>query len=222
MSRTCRAPGCTEPAATRFSLYCKAHKVRLRRHGAVDQKGITEAALASYRRLVRARIEKNPTSPLWGQLAGRWQTVVEHAHGIQAAHERGQTGYVFERKAAQEVLKLASDVEPSMIVETALAMYLLEADQPRRFRSDAAFRAQLVRRVRGLTDMNVGSFWDDEVGKVKRVYKDLPPRAVVVMAGWLTEAFGGAGAHLAKLEQQDRQEQESERQDIRRALEELR
>jgi len=221
MTRQCRAPGCTNPTASRFSLYCQAHKVRLRRHGAVDQKGVTEADLASYRRLVRARIEKNPASPLWGQLAGRWQTLVEHAQGIQAAHERGQTGYVFERKAAQEVIKLAGDVEARMVVETALAMYVLEADQPRRFRSDAAFRAQLVRRVRGLTDVNVGTFWDDEAGKVKRVYKDLAPRAVVVMAQWLAEAFGPAGAHLAKLEERDRQKQQDEQQELRKALEEL-
>ena len=221
MTRECRAPGCANPAASRFSLYCQAHKVRLRRHGAVDQKGVTEASLASYRRLVQARVKKNPASPLWDQLTARWGTVVEHAQGIQAAHERGQTGYVFERKAAQEVLKLAGDVEVSVILETALAMYLLEADQPRRFRSDAAFRAQLVRRVRGLTDMNVGSFWDNEAGKVKRVYKDLAPRAVVVMAQWLAEAFGPAGAHLAKMEERDRQKQQDEQQELRKALEEL-
>lgn len=221
MTRECRASGCTNPTASRFSLYCQAHKVRLRRHGAVDQKGVTEADLTSYRRLVRARIEKNHASPLWGQLAGRWQTVVEHAQGIQAAHERRQTGYVFERKAAQEVVKLAGDVQASVVVETALAMYLLEADQPRRFRSDAAFRAQLVRRVRGLTDINVGTFWDNEAGKVKRVYKDLAPRAVVVMAGWLTEAFGPTGAHLARMEERDRQKQQDEQQELRKALEEL-
>ena len=222
MTRLCRAPGCTNPAASRFSLYCQAHKVRLRRHGAIDQKGVTEAALAAYRRLVRARIEKNQGSPLWGQLEGRWGTVVEHAQGVVNAFERGQAGFSHERRAAQEVVKLDGDVEASRIVETVLAMYLLLDDQPRRFKSDAGFRAQLVRRVRGLTDMNVGSFWDDEAGKVKRVYKDLPPRAVVVMARWLTEAFGGAGAHLAKLEQRDRQEQEIERLDLRKALEELR
>lgn len=221
MTRLCRAPGCTNPTASRYSLYCQAHKVRLRRHGAVDQKGVTEASLASYRRLVQERVKKNPASPLWGQLTARWGTVVEHAQGIQAAHERGQTGYVFERRAAQEVVKLAGDVDAGMVVETALAMYLLEADQQRRFRSDAAFRAQLVRRVRGLTDMNVGSFWDNEAGKVKRVYKDLAPRAVVVMAQWLAEAFGPAGAHLAKMEERDLQKQQDEQQELRKALEEL-
>ncbi|ACA15369.1 hypothetical protein M446_0815 [Methylobacterium sp. 4-46] len=222
MSRVCRAPGCSSPAASRFSLYCKAHKARLRRHGAVDQVGVTEAVLGSYRRLVRARVEKNKESPLWGQLEARWATIVSHAQGIVDGYHRGQVGYAFERRAAQEVLKLAADVEPKAVVETALAMFLLLEAEPRRFRSDAGFRAQLVRRVRGLTDMNVGTYWDDESGTMKRVYREVPPRAIVVMGQWLAEAFGGAGTHMARLEEKDRQERESARQDFYKSLEELR
>lgn len=120
------------------------------------------------------------------------------------------------------MVKLGGDVAPQAVVETALAMFLLLEDEPRRFRSDAGFRAQLVRRVRSLTDMNVGSSWDNEAGKVKRVYKDVPPRAVVIMGQWLADAFGGAGGHLAKLEQRDRQQLENERQEMHKALEELR
>jgi hypothetical protein len=171
---------------------------------------------------VRARVEKNKESPLWGQMEARWGTIVSHAQGIVDGYQRGQTGYAFERRAAQEVLKLAADVEPKAVVETALAMYLLLEDQPRRFRSDAGFRAQLVRRVRGLTDMNAGTYWDNDTGKLKRVYKDVPPRAIVVMGQWLAEAFGGAGTHMAGLEERDRQERENARQDFHKALEELR
>lgn len=89
MSRVCSAPGCSSPAASRFSLYCKAHKARLRRHGAVDQVGVTEALLGSYKRLVRVRIEKNKESPLWGQLEARWDTIVSHAQSIVDGHQRG-------------------------------------------------------------------------------------------------------------------------------------
>lgn len=187
----------------------------------VDQETVSEALLGPYRRLVEARIEKNAASPLWAQLTARWETVVTHAQGIIAAAERGQISYAFERRAAQEMVKLGGDVAPQAVVETALAMFLLLEDEPRRFRSDAGFRAQLVRRVRSLTDMNVGSSWDNEAGKVKRVYKDVPPRAVVIMGQWLADAFGGAGCHLAKLEQRDRQQQGNERQELHKALEEL-
>lgn len=221
MTRTCRAPGCGEPASTRFSLYCRAHKTRLRRHGAIDQEGVTEAALGPYRRLVRARVKRNETSPLWAQLEDRWATVVNHAKGIVAAHERGETGYSHERKAAHEVIKVAGDVEAKAVVETALALFLMEGEQPRRFRSDAAFRWQMVRRVRGLTDLNAGTFYDHESGKVKRVYKDLTPRAVAVMGQWLADAFGGAGMHLAKMEERDREKAVSARQEMHQALEEL-
>ncbi|WP_244424602.1 hypothetical protein [Methylobacterium nodulans] len=119
-------------------------------------------------------------------------------------------------------MKLAADVEPKAVVETALAMFLLLEAEPRRFRSDAGFRTQLVRRVRGLTDMNAGTFWENDTGKVRRVYKDVPPRAIVVMGQWLAEAFGGAGTHMARLEERDRQERENARQDFHKALEELR
>jgi integrase len=38
---------------------------------------------------VRQRIEKNPDSPAWGQLEGRWLAVVEHANGVVAEFRAG-------------------------------------------------------------------------------------------------------------------------------------
>lgn len=221
MPRTCRATGCNNPTDSRYAVFCTAHKVRLRRHGAVDQAGITEAVLSPYRSLVQARVKRNEGSPLWGQLEARWGTVVAHGQGIKAAFERREAGIAFERRAADEVVKLGTEVEARKVVETALALFILREDQPRRFRSDAGFRAQLVRRVRALTDVNAGTYWDDKAGKVRRVYRDMPPRAVVVMGQWLAEAFGGAGMHLAKLEERDRQEKARETQELHVALEEL-
>jgi hypothetical protein len=221
MLRTCRAPGCTSPADSRFAIYCSAHKARQRRHGAVDQAGVTEAALAPYRSRVRARVKRNEGSPLWAQLEARWRTVVDHAQGIREAAERGHVGIAHERKAADEAVKIGTEAEASRVVETALAMFLLLEDQPRRFRSDASFRVQLVRRVRALTDVNAGTYWDDKAGKVRRVYRDLSPRAGLVLGLWLADAFGGAGLHLAKLEERDRDAKERQQQELHAALEGL-
>lgn len=86
------------------------------------------------------------------------------------------------------------------MVQTALAMFLLLRYHPHRFKSDRAFRHQLVRRIRGLVATNAGMYWDPKTRRTKRTYRDLPMRAVMLMADELVAAFGGPGLHLADLE----------------------
>lgn len=208
MPRQCRVAGCCASASSRYSIYCSRHKARLRRHGAVDQDAISKTDLNPHLRLVRTRIEKNQENPLWSRLDQRWDTLIGHTRQLTASG-RAMPGY--ERQAGYEVLKLAASVPSREIVETTLAMFLLQELEPRRFRSDHAFRTQLVRRVRGLTDLNAGTWFDDQTGKTKRAYKDLTPRAVAVLALWLSEAFGSAGIHLARLEEAEREQRQAER-----------
>jgi hypothetical protein len=54
------------------------------------------------------------------------------------------------RKAAEEVLKVAEAAAPRDVIETVMAMSMMEELDRRRFRSDSGFRFQLVRRVRAL------------------------------------------------------------------------
>jgi hypothetical protein len=107
------------------------------------------------------------------------------------------------------------------VVETALAMFMLQELEPRRFRSDEAFRTQLVRRVRGLTEVNAGEYYDHASGKTKRAYRELTPRATAVLGLWLAEAFGGAGLHLARLELTEWEKKNEERRELHKALSEL-
>lgn len=95
-----------------------------------------------------------------------------------------------------------------------------EMDQ-RRFRTDDAFRMQLPRRVRRLTEANAAFYFDPVADKGKRVYRDLPPRAAKVFAGWLAEVFGGAGLHVARLELADIEKGKEDRLALRSALAEL-
>jgi hypothetical protein len=126
-----------------------------------------------------------------------------------------------ERVAAQELQKLADAVAPKEVVETVLAFFVMQEVQPRRFRSDRAFRTQMVRRVRGLTDLNAGSWFDHQTGKTKRAYKELSPRAAAVMAQWLANAFGGAGLHLARLEQIEVDKKQEEQKALHDSLSQL-
>jgi hypothetical protein len=150
MPRLCRAPGCDSPTTSRYSVYCSRHQSRLRRQGDVAQEAISKAEVKTYLKRVRQRIAKNPYSPAWGQLEARWLAVVEHANGVVAAFRAGKAGGRYVRKAAEEVLKVAAVATPRDVIETVLAMSMMEELDRRRFRSDPGFRFQLVRRVRAL------------------------------------------------------------------------
>lgn len=220
MAGLCRAPGCAKPA-TRYGHFCTTHKSRWRRHGDVGQVGITKEVLKPYTDLVRARIEKNAGNPTWAACDDRYRAVVAHAKGILAEANRGVAGSRNERTAANAIVRLTADVEPRVVVETVLAMYMLWDLEPRRFRSDEAFRRQLVRRVMRLSEVNVGEWHDHQTGRVKRTYRDFTPGAADVIAGWLVETLGVVGLHLAKLHRLDVEKDQHQKAEFHKALTDL-
>jgi len=217
MNYFCRAPGCRSRAATRYGTYCSSHKAQLRRHGAVGQRAIIKADLKPYRALVAARLEQNKDKPLLTQLEARWRAVITMAGRIRE-EARAKPMVRFRREAAIEVLRLGQTVDARDIVETVLAIYVMQDQEPRRFKGDQAFRTQLVRRVRGLTILNADTWPDPATGREKRVYRDLAPRTVTVLSQWLAEALGAAGVHFAKLERQDHERRQREQDAYYEAL----
>jgi hypothetical protein len=211
--RACSAPGCGRPAAG-YSRHCANHKAAVRRHGAPDQKGVTKAELKPYVAKVLGRIAANPESPAWAKMDARWQTLVRHAEDILATWHAGQAMHMPKVRAAEEIVRLGGLVEAREVVVTATAMFLMDQMDASRFRGDQAFRTQLVRRVRGLTEANSTDYRDANTGKSRRTYHELGPRSAVVMAEWLTETFGILGAHLARLERQEREEKASGQQEL--------
>lgn len=212
--RPCRVSGCTANAHG-HGKFCNGHTSSYRRHGAPNQKGISTVELRPYLKMVDQRIAKNHESPLWAALDGRWQDLTVAAREIV---ERSQAMVRWQREAARAVVKLAEDAEPRDIVRTVLAMYVMEGSERRRFVDDRAFQFQLVRRVRLLSEVNVGKHHNHATGKTKRVYRDLAPRIVVCLAKWLVEFFGSAGVWMAKLEKDQNEAQQREREDFKTAL----
>jgi hypothetical protein len=200
--RTCRVPGCQE-TATGYSAHCSAHKATSRRHGDPLQEGVTKAQLDPYVKIVEARITKNINSSVWSQLDERWLALTSAAGATLSTYHNGRPGLRQEVLAAHEIKKLGDTVEPRRVIMTALAMYLMLDHEPRRFRSDAAFSTQLIRRIRALSDVNVGEWHDSKTNKTRRVYRELPPRVVQVLAGWVVPVLGGVGIKLAALEKAD-------------------
>jgi len=203
----CAAPGCGRPTSSAFSRYCALHKANLRRHGAVDQRGLTKGELKPYEARVRARIRANPKSPVWPKMEARWEDVVRYAQVVIADWEGGQARSSYTLGAAREVVRLGALVDARDVVVTTAAVFLFDQIEPHRFRGDRAFRAQLVRRVRGLTEANATDYRDPVTGKSRRTYRELTPRSAVIMAEWLTESLGALGVHLARLERKEREAQ---------------
>lgn len=217
----CNVPGCSRRVSSRYSRYCPAHKARIRRHGAPDQLRISKAELAAYARRARLRMRKNASHPVWEMLNERWRGLETYCRDLVDRHHSGNPGNRHERLAAAEVLKLA-DVERSKILETVLAIVMVWELQPQRFRSNGAFNTQLVRAVRGLSDMNFGERYHHPTGRVKRFYRDLPPRATAILAQWIIEALGPAAVYIARLERKDEEDAVADDARLRRSLSSLR
>jgi hypothetical protein len=210
-------PHCGAPAASRYSPHCRRHKSVLRRQGATGQTAITKAELAPYLARVHRRISRNPDSPLWGLL--------DHAWGLAVAAARADAmatiGNRYQRLAAHEVLNLDADTSPRDIGTTALAMFMLWHDRPSRFETDRAFRHQLVRRVRALSQRHVGIIYDHHSGRSRRTYWEITPKAAAIFGQALARCFGAAGLQLAELDQRDREAANQTAQSISNAIKEL-
>lgn len=220
MNTQCAAIGCLS-LSVGFSTLCTQHRKALTRHGHPGQSPVTVHELRPYLNKVAARQQANPSSPAWPILTDRWAVIIKHAQKTLAAYEGGRACNRYAILTAQQVRTLADSVAPTAVMQTALAMYLLAEDRPSRFVSDAGFGFQLVRRVRGLTTTNAGSYWDPKTRKTKRVYKDLPPRVVEVLAGQLKATFGAAGIQLVAFERQQMAAADVERRKLSAALEAL-
>jgi|WetSurMetagenome_2_1015567.scaffolds.fasta_scaffold384564_1 hypothetical protein len=208
--RVCFVPGCDRPASSQFSRHCNHHRSRLRRNGDPTQRGVTKAALKPYRTMVLDRMAKNADSRAWDLMDKRWQALVSDARARVAAYEGGTASPRQNITAAKEIIRLANEVEPREVVVTVAAMVLMQAEAPYWFSSDRAFDVQLVRRVRGLTMSDAPAHRDPKSGKVRRAYRELSPRAALVMAEWLRITLGILGQRVAMLE---RLERESEAKD---------
>ena len=220
MSRICKAPGCNGQRSTQFSPYCRAHRARLRRHGDINQQGVSKAELEPYLRQVDQRRQKNPESAIWDHLERRWQAVGSHARAVIGDHDRGQAVQRNELQAAREVLLITGGAATREVVDTALAMYLMQGAELHRFRSDNAFWTQLVRRVRGVASLATGETTSAS-GAKRLKYREMGPRTVNALKGWLVEAFGAAGLRLAQLEESEMEARRNERREFREALGEL-
>ena len=219
MVNYCRAYGCNTEI-TSYSRYCSSHKTRIRRHGGATQVGVTRSELKPYIDDVAARISRNPTNAAWGSLDRRWLALADYAQGV-IDRAQGRVGVRWYRLAAQEVVALRKQADARAVVEVVLAMYLLQIQRSKRFESDAAFRAQLIRRVRGLAPVNQWVGKDPATGRRKTAQRDLPPKVVAVLGDWLTETLGPGGVFLARMVAKEERERQADNAALAQAFSEV-
>jgi hypothetical protein len=198
----CRLPGCYL-VTNGYSIYCGTHKRCNRRHGHPQQKSITLYTLRPYMKRVAARMEKNSSNPTWVILGDRWQALVASARAASAEYRSGVVFTRNEREAWDNIAKVSNCADASQVITAVLAIYLMRDDSPHRFKSEAAFERQLVRRFRALAPHYAGEYYDLHTGKTKRVYRDTRPRTAVILAGLLKETFAVAGLMVSRLEQRE-------------------
>lgn len=184
----------------------------------MDQRGVTKSDLRPYLRMVEGRIASNAENPVWAKMDARWSTLVSHARDRLAAYEAGTATSAPLRIASQELTRIAELVEARQVVVTVAAIFMMQVDDPYAFRSDAAFTMQLVRRVRALGDRGAAQYVDARSGKTRRMYRELSPRAALVMGQWVAEALGALGLRLAALERHEAAERDQERRELSDAL----
>jgi hypothetical protein len=216
---TCRITACSNARATRWSSYCTSHRNRNRRHGHPLQDSIKKNTLEPYVDRVRQRIIRNANSEAWSLILRRWEALVRYCAELVAAYRRGLPHQRHQRQAASALLQVSDHVSQTAVMETCLALYLHQDEQPRCYRSDRAFLFQMARRVHSLTETSVGAWFNHRTGKVSKVYRDMPPRATEWMGQWLAEGFGAAGLHLAQLERTKNQQRQDDINQMHRAME---
>ena len=183
---------------------------------------MTVFELQPFRQAVAARKAKNPDNPTWALLQARWEALTAHAAATLDSSAMGVPMVSHERQAAQQLMSLRDTVPGVAVIDVALAMFALDTQWPTRFKSDKAFGFQLCRRVRGLAEVNAGTSWSAKEGRMKRTYRDVPPRVLDVLAASLKMAFGVAGMRLAELDKSDAEGERAERQKLNDALKKMR
>lgn len=212
--------GCSLPTMG-YSTLCDNHKRRNRRHGHPEQRSVTAYELEPFRKRVKARIEKNANNPTWQLLRDRWKALEGIAETNLNRYAAGTPYNRYAQEAWSNIAKLGANAQAMDIIETVLAMFLLQEENPYRFQSDEAFGGQLVRRVRNLAPTSIATYYDDKTDKAKRVYRDLKPKTMHILAKIFQETFGVAGLTVARLEQQENDQKRAERESLHAALDAL-
>lgn len=191
----CILPDCGQPRIGR-SNKCNAHRIALRRHGHPLQTSIKVPEFEPYRQAMQRLWAANPDASVWQVMRARWGRCIAQANALAAHRSSGLAHNRYEARAADALLALDSSVDFQRIACTALAVYLYADARPQRFADDQGLSFQVVRKVRALDELSVGKTWNHKTRSMHRVYRDIPPAVVRLLADYLRAVFAEAALLL--------------------------
>jgi hypothetical protein len=205
----CKVPGCNKSASGQFNPMCTQHRQRKRRHGDPRQDTIRSSEIKPYVERVEKLIERDSGGKIQAGVERLVSIVREYAEGTVSDAEHGRKLVKYRLAAAKEVLTVFRDFTPVQCASVIAGMYLYQDAEPHRFASDRGFAFELVRRFRSISDANIGFYEDGDSGKVRRAYKEIPPRTIEHIGVLLVEGFSRFVAHV-RLHQRKKAAREQE------------
>ncbi|MGO9373129.1 MAG: hypothetical protein ACLQBD_13620 [Syntrophobacteraceae bacterium] len=187
--RDCSVRGCTGVATSRFGSMCEQHRQRQRRHGDARQESIRAIEVKPYVMQVEKIVERDGSGKILAGLEKVVDMIRTYADGITSDYAHGRAMNKHRVQAAQEVLTVFRDFTALQCGSVVAGMYLLQDANSHRFASDKGFTFELVRRFRSLSDANVGLYENADSGKVRRAYREIPPRTVGQLGAILVDGF---------------------------------
>lgn len=216
--KQCNIAGCGK-AATGYSTLCSHHRKTKARHGHPLQAALRRRELQPYEKAVRQWLDSRSGPDAWAILSDRWEAAVAKAsvYCERVGHRRP-----FQRNllhASTTIVRVDQEGNGRDAIVRLLALGYLHHADPRRFRSDEAFRFQVARQFRALTDVNVGVHWDHRTGKTKRVYRDTSPKTLRALWSLLSEtSLLALGAQIGEADLKERTRRVHKEADAVRAV----
>ncbi len=102
---------------------------------------------------------------------------------------------------------MCREVPPATTAVTITAIFLLQAENPKRFPQDARFTGQLIRQFRLPAGAARGWSYDDKTGKMNGWFKPLAREATTTIGSLMVTAYTPWIVHIRQAEQRLRQEE---------------
>lgn len=187
--KQCSVPWCTKSASTVYGSMCTRHQQRKRRHGDPKQESIRFTEIHPHVERVAKIIERDKSGKIQAGLDKLVGIIQDYADGIVSDYEHGRAMNKHQVQAAKEMLTVFRDFSPVQSACVVAGMHLFLYENPHRFASDRGFTFELVRMFRSISDANIGLYENAESGKVKRAYKEIPPRTIGQLGCILLDGF---------------------------------
>jgi hypothetical protein len=184
------------------------------------QATITRKELQPYIAFIERLIKKETTGRLEEALKKIRGSLFNDARDVEIDYsQRGKALPMNWLKANREIMAVFRSTDWKKPAVLLASLFLLQHDKPHRIASDRGFIFEAARLFRSLSPMNAGSYWSHKTGRVHKVYRDMPPRAVNVLGTLLVDAYAPWMGTVKQQWDKQQKQQEEIRELLRESME---